>query len=224
MIDKSKIILELDPDEIEAACAWHGGQSSMLYAVASTGSLALGSVRPRERTDAGPSDPYGSHYRDLSDLEWKRDLVERLESEASESAEDARERSENPLDDTDDPDELIEHAEALESIVEKCRAWLARYPVESKFARKSDGRYWSFTSVGSYTLIYIVADGGILCPDCANGDNGSEATEDPIADKQWRLIGCQTYDEGPPIPCEHCGKEIESSYGDPSQPDDTSGV
>ncbi len=79
----------------------------------------------------------------------------------------------------------------------------------------SDGRFYSFTSVGCYTLIYLCADGGTLCPACANGDNGSEATEDPGADRQWRLIGCDVYWEGPNLQCDHCNAEIESSYGDP---------
>lgn len=33
-------------DEIQLAQDWYGGQASMLYAVGSTGALALGSVRP----------------------------------------------------------------------------------------------------------------------------------------------------------------------------------
>ncbi len=100
----------------------------MLYACASTGALSLGSGRPRVRLDADPSDPYAYRYRDCTDLEWSRDLVERLESEASADGASARERAENPLDDTDEPYELLEHAEALESIASKCRAWLDAHP------------------------------------------------------------------------------------------------
>lgn len=51
MIDP--FILNFDDDELEIAQAWHGGQSSMLYAIASTGALKRGSIRPREvKTDA----------------------------------------------------------------------------------------------------------------------------------------------------------------------------
>jgi hypothetical protein len=83
--------------------------------------------------------------------------------------------------------------------------------------RMGNGRLYSFTSIGCYTLVYYVADGGCLCPACANGDNGSEASEAPDTDKQWRLIGADVYWEGPPMPCDHCGAEIESSYGDPGE-------
>jgi hypothetical protein len=81
--------------------------------------------------------------------------------------------------------------------------------------RDHTGRLPSFTSVGSYTIVYYCADGGELCPACANGDNGSDATEDPEADSQWRLIGCDVYWEGPVLQCAHCNADIESSYGDP---------
>lgn len=66
-----------------------------------------------------------------------------------------------------------------------------------------------------YPLIYYFEDGGVCCPDCANGENGSDATEDPEADAQWRLIGADVFWEGPDETCEHCGKAIESAYGDP---------
>lgn len=49
------------PTNIEVALAkdWHGGQSSMLYAVASRGVLELGTIRPANCS---------------SDDEWKNDL------------------------------------------------------------------------------------------------------------------------------------------------------
>jgi hypothetical protein len=49
------------PTDVEVALAkdWHGGQTSMLYAVASRGVLELGTVRP-------------AHC--FSDDEWKNDL------------------------------------------------------------------------------------------------------------------------------------------------------
>ncbi len=118
----SRTIIELNDDEINAAQAWHGGQSSMLYAVASTGALSLGTVRPRERDEH-------DRFVPLSDLAWKRSLVERLEGEASSDADTARERvATDDFDDGEDADELLDQALALESIARKCRAWLEANP------------------------------------------------------------------------------------------------
>ena len=63
--------LALPPECIQLATDWHDGQSSMLYAVASTGSLSRGSVRPT--TDDPP--------RPMTDYEWMLDLCEQLSSE-----------------------------------------------------------------------------------------------------------------------------------------------
>lgn len=81
--------------------------------------------------------------------------------------------------------------------------------------RMNNGRLYSFTSFGCYPLVYLVADGGALCPACANGDHGSEASESADTDDQWKLIGVDVHWEGPAIDCEHCNAEIESAYGDP---------
>ena len=70
---------------------------------------------------------------------------------------------------------------------------------------------------GGYPIYYLCADGGVLCPDCANGDNGSEAngTIDPECpdDDQWRIVASDIHWEGDPIICDHCGADIESAYG-----------
>jgi len=64
--------------QAEAAGDWYGGMGSMLYAVASTGRLERGTIRPRgTRTDA----------------EWDYNLAERLEDEAAEAAAMAREQA-----------------------------------------------------------------------------------------------------------------------------------
>lgn len=83
--------------------------------------------------------------------------------------------------------------------------------------KKSDGKYWAFTEVGSYPLVYICADGGELCAACASGEHGSEASE-TNDDSQWRLVAADIHWEGPPIHCAHCNAEIESAYGDPDDP------
>ena len=53
-------------EERELAVGWHGGQGSMLYAVASHGHLARGSVMP---------------YHVDTDDEWNADLLDRLARE-----------------------------------------------------------------------------------------------------------------------------------------------
>jgi hypothetical protein len=82
-----------------------------------------------------------------------------------------------------------------------------------KLERKSDGKLWSYTSVGGYPLVYYTRDHGTLCPKCANGENGSEASEDSD-DPQWRLVACDVHWEGIPLTCDHCNAEIESAYGE----------
>jgi len=39
--------VEISSEFIELASLWHGGQGDMLYAVASTGGLTMGSLQPR---------------------------------------------------------------------------------------------------------------------------------------------------------------------------------
>ena len=63
--------IEFDSEALRAAEHWHDGQSSMLYAIASTGSLARGTIRPRSY-DAD---------RPMSDVEWIGYLVDNLEGE-----------------------------------------------------------------------------------------------------------------------------------------------
>ncbi len=83
---------------------------------------------------------------------------------------------------------------------------------------RSDGTleypYWAWP--GGYPIYYLTADGGILCPDCANGKNGSEAS-DKNEDDQWRLVACDIHYEGEALPCDHCNAVIESAYGDPDE-------
>lgn len=50
--------LEMPPHFVAVAESWHSGQSSMLYAVASTGAVRRGSIRPYE--DGKP----------MTDYEW----------------------------------------------------------------------------------------------------------------------------------------------------------
>ena len=63
----------------------------------------------------------------------------------------------------------------------------------------------NWTSIGGYTILYLSKKDNCFCGDCASGH---EDKDDPI-------VKAGTYDEGPAIECNGCGKMIESSYGDP---------
>jgi len=80
--------------------------------------------------------------------------------------------------------------------------------------REQDGTLPKYAWPGGYPILYVMADGAVLCPDCANGQNGSDASE-TADDPGWRLDGMSVHYEGPPEHCAHCNVEIESAYGDP---------
>lgn len=67
---------------------------------------------------------------------------------------------------------------------------------------------------GGYPLYYLAADNEPICPKCVNGEpqfadifNGQ--------DKEWHIVSCDVYYEGPPMQCANCNCNIESAYGDP---------
>lgn len=111
--------IELEPEEIDACYAWHGGMGSMLYAAASTGALRRGTIRPRN--NAGEP---------MSDQEWIVSLAERLESEASLAASHAAQRASEieageSSDEDDDIEELWDHVMAFETLAARCTAFVA---------------------------------------------------------------------------------------------------
>jgi hypothetical protein len=84
-----RLRLEVTPERAFLAADWHGGQGSMLYAVASTGALTLGTRRPLkgERGEYVINEREGwpqwvaisdGSWHPMTDDEWLRDLVERL--------------------------------------------------------------------------------------------------------------------------------------------------
>lgn len=68
-------MLVYDPTGAEANLAvdWHGGQGSMLYAVASAGALTTGGRRPMRMS--------GGVWQDMTDDEWKLSLLVGLSRE-----------------------------------------------------------------------------------------------------------------------------------------------
>ena len=65
---------------------------------------------------------------------------------------------------------------------------------------------------GGYPLLFLMKDGGVLCPDCVvrEWETISQAEDDP----QWELEGYFIHYEGPPWPCDHCYEFVESAYGE----------
>ena len=117
---------------------------------------------------------------------------------------------------------LIEHGQ-FQGYVQKFYRISANASAEiEKLRRDSSGEVPAFAWPGGYPIVYYTKDNGTLCPDCANGRNGSEVLNADLedSDPSWFLEAGRTYDEGPTIQCEHCNADIESSYGDPDEPDE----
>ncbi len=85
--------------------------------------------------------------------------------------------------------------------------------------RDQKGELVRFTFPGSYSVIYLCKDGGLLCAKCANGENGSEASEcwEDTCSDQWALVTAGVYWEGPDKRCDHCDAVMASEYGDPDE-------
>lgn len=90
--------------------------------------------------------------------------------------------------------------------------------------REEDGEYPSVAFPGGYPIYYICEDSGVLCPDCVNNNEEVYSDEDDrkmrangegphYHDPQWHIVAVEIHEEGLPLTCDHCGKEIPSSYG-----------
>lgn len=89
--------IEIPRHFVRLAESWHGGQDSMLYAVASTGGLTPGTHRPWHPDESRPMD----------DAEWLVSLWSRL---ATELREGAAWMADHPLPDADYDDPAAELA------------------------------------------------------------------------------------------------------------------
>lgn len=74
MRDQTKIVVPLTPEQVDVCSRWYDGSGSMFYAIASTGALSRGTIRP---------------YGTATDGEWSEYLASCLESEAAFCAETA---------------------------------------------------------------------------------------------------------------------------------------
>ena len=90
--------------------------------------------------------------------------------------------------------------------------------VRSEIQRIRDAKEYvrqPYSWPGAYPKALITADGGCLCPDCVK--------------KEWRLVCAESFEntncgfrisgvgvnwENPDLHCDHCGKRMESAYGE----------
>lgn len=91
--------------------------------------------------------------------------------------------------------------------------------------KDASGQLPAYAWPGGYPLFYLMADGEVICSDCANGGNGSLATDvatDCSDDDQWTIVAVEINWEDTSMFCAHCAAQIESAYGndEPSTGDD----
>lgn len=82
-------------------------------------------------------------------------------------------------------------------------------------SKMPDGRFYSHTPTGCYTIRYVMSNGEDLCADCFG--SAEVALDSPYNNCRPEAIGI--YWEGPDLECACCGAKIESSYGDPNEED-----
>lgn len=93
---------------------------------------------------------------------------------------------------------------------------------------EKDGTFPAYAWPGGYPMFYVTADNSVLCPACANKENGSEAfvSGDPQPDdgcpddKQWKMVACDVNYENTSLYCDHCNARIDSAYGDEESPEE----
>lgn len=111
--------IDFDSEGVHVAMQWHGGQSTMLYAIGSTGALSRGTIRPHTECDVCGGfeweclNCYG-RGQPMTDVQWLVHLAAELSVEANGAADDARDQG------------LCEDAEALDGIVAKCNEAIAK--------------------------------------------------------------------------------------------------
>lgn len=68
---------------------------------------------------------------------------------------------------------------------------------------------------GGYPLFYVTSDGAALCPACMTKERAQifRSTHEHARDG-WAVEGVDVNYEDDSLFCDHCGKQIESAYGD----------
>lgn len=82
--------------------------------------------------------------------------------------------------------------------------------------RDDNGNLPAYAWPGGYPVYYLCADGGVLCPTCANTEPAAWEADKHCPDyRQWRIVAGEVNWEDPCLTCDHCSKRIESAYAEP---------
>lgn len=83
--------------------------------------------------------------------------------------------------------------------------------------RDENGNLPAYAWPGGYPIYYLCADGGVLCPTCANKKSAVKEA-DTHADypdfDQWRIVASDVNWEDSGLTCDNCNGRIESAYAD----------
>lgn len=80
-----------------------------------------------------------------------------------------------------------------------------------------DGRFRDLLPADFVPILYLAADGGVLCAACVNNVRPTDLDPDCPDDAQWMLVGYDLLYEGPLGSCDHCGRDTATLYGDPDE-------
>lgn len=86
--------------------------------------------------------------------------------------------------------------------------------------RDEDGKFSAYAWPGGYSVYHCCADGGTLCPKCANDPSNPVKTGklhevmggSPNAD--WTIVSSDINWEDATLYCDHCNARIESAYAE----------
>lgn len=80
---------------------------------------------------------------------------------------------------------------------------------------KATLRHGSYVWPGGYPLFLLTEDGAAFHFDCARKNaRYIVASIQEGANDGWRCVGCDVNYEDDELVCDHCGKRIESAYGE----------
>jgi len=85
--------------------------------------------------------------------------------------------------------------------------------------RDENGNLPAYAWPGGYPVYYLCADGGVLCPTCANKEEQVRTADEhenvdcPDYD-QWRIVAGDVNWEDASLTCDNCNQRIESAYAD----------
>ena len=74
----------------------------------------------------------------------------------------------------------------------------------------------AFAWPGGSPIFYLCADGGCLCPTCANAEIAQidNAIHRDRWDTQWRVDAADVNYEDTDLYCDYCNKPIDAAYAD----------